>query len=109
MINAENVEKTGFGFSPDNPIKTMFIPLAYAYLNNLKHKMGHLVKYERMGSHKFADNPHLLDKYKLYVVIKDEKTEEVTFKVYMLWIDSYSSENSKEAPEDFEFIIKPNW
>ena len=50
-----------------------------------------------------------MNKYKIYVLNKKEDTEEVDFKVYTIWIDSYSKENSKQPPEDFLFKVQLNW
>ena len=109
MLEATKVNKTGFGYSIDNPIKTMFIPLAYTYLNNLRPKEGFILKYERVGSFKLKNNPHFIDKYKIYVLIKNDETGDVDFRVYAVWIDSYSEKNSTQAPEDFVFKVQPNW
>ena len=109
MLEATKVNKTGFGYSIDNPIQTFCIPFAYTYLNNLRAKEGTILKYEREGSFRYKENSHLIDKYKIYVLNKKEDTEEVYFKVYTIWIVSYSKENSKQPPEDFLFKVQLNW
>lgn len=84
-----------FGYSQTNPINTTSIKKGYAYLESLKTAKGNKVNYNRVGSVSVNgfDNP--IDEYELYenLFLGRKKL------IGNIYINSYSNENSKEAPE----------
>ena len=98
MIEIINVEKKGYGYEIDKPIKAMSAVGSYAYLNELKSIFGIMVKWERKGSFSTENSNKLIDKYFVYVL----KTDEAKLLRYTLYIDMYHRWNDETKPEDFE-------
>lgn len=88
-------ERGSFGYSQTNPINTTSIKKGYEYLESLKTTKGNKVIYNRVGSI-FVDgfdNP--IDEYELYENLFLGRIKLIG----NIYINSYSNENSKEAPE----------
>ena len=94
-----DVEKTGYGYEMDNPIKAMSVGGSYAYLNALKPKVGIVFRWDRDGCYSCENSKKLIDKYFIYVLKSKERP--LKFFRYTLYIDMYNIRTDEEKPEDF--------
>lgn len=81
-----------FATSKENPIRTINIQSSYFYLSSLRTRDGMPVHYNRIGSMR-GKTGRIIDGYTLTFI------EGITKKGMTVYIDPYSTENSKQAPE----------
>lgn len=81
-----------FGYSIDNPIQAVSVSSSYEYLRHLRYN-NKPIKFHRLGS-RGGKNGHIIDAYSIDIDIKN----------VVIYIDAYSPENSKKAPEHFTIV-----
>lgn len=99
FLESEQEPPEPFGFSINNPVKTVSVGGEYAYLNNLRTQEIDFVQYERIGSMAGKDGG-IIDGYKLFF------RDGGIVKTATIYIDPYSTENSNRAPEGFILITE---
>ncbi len=101
MFESKIIEKTGYGYSIENPIKAFNVLGSYGYIKCLKPNDGVMFKYERAGCVEGL-NGKLLDQYFIWVLDNEGK-----LKRYTIYIDMYHLKTDTVAPEDFTFEGAP--
>jgi hypothetical protein len=99
MIEVVKMEKKGYGYSIDEPVKAFSTFGSYDYLNSLKPKNGIMVRWVRDHSEYSEKLGHMIDEYFVFVLSMEEP---IQMKRYSIFIDMYHRMTDKEKPEDFE-------
>ena len=66
MFELEKINKKGYGYELDNPIRVNQIPGTHEYITSLKHKNGILVNYKRAFAEYCEETKHMVDIYYIY-------------------------------------------
>lgn len=99
MFEIEKIDKKGYGYEIDNPIKVFQIPGVHRYLTTLKPQKGILLNYKRVSAEYCPKTKHMVDIYFVYVLAKGENSKMLK---YTLCLDMCYPSNDIEKPEDFE-------
>ena len=99
MFEIEKINKKGYGYELDNPIRVNQIPGTHEYITSLKHKNGILVNYKRAFAEYCEETKHMVDIYYVYILSTGETPKLLK---YTMFFDMYYFHNDKEIPEDFE-------
>ena len=93
------MERKGYGYEPDNPVKAMNVFESYDYMHSLKAKEGVVVKWIRAGSLYSKITGHMIDEY--YIFVLSTKSP-VRIQRFSIFIDMYQTTTDRKKPEDFE-------
>lgn len=99
MLEAVKIQKGGYGYDKNNPIKTLGAFGSYDYLNSLKSSKGIIVRWKRINSLHSDIFGQMLDLYYVFVLNLDEEPK--LFQ-YQLYFNMYHFDNDLTYPEDFE-------
>lgn len=99
MLEVVKIERKGYGYELDNPVKAMSTFGSYDYLNSLKAKDGFVVRWTRVGSLFSEKLNRIIDQYHIFVLRTKEPIE---INRYSIFIDMYHPITDTKKPEDFE-------
>lgn len=100
MLEVIKMERKGYGYEIDNPVKAMGAVDSYGYMNSLSAKEGMIVRWVRAHSIYSDKFERMIDEYYVFVLKIDEETIEM--RRFSIFIDMYHRYTDKQKPEDFE-------
>lgn len=99
MFEIVKIERKGYGYELENPIKVFGVMGINNYLNCLNAKDGIIVKFHRDHSCGMNQDGHIIDCYHIFVLHLEEPIE---IRKFELFFDMYNYDNDDIYPEDFE-------
>lgn len=91
--------RTGYGYSMDNPVKANGPMMSYSYIKSLRPEEGVVVAWYRDYSDLCKKTNRIVDRYSIYVLPSENATE---LKQYCIFVDMYNNHTDVSTPMDFD-------